>query len=75
MILDSSYAFDIKERIRNAEPEVLAEIGKTSDEILDNEDLIRYLWIVYQKDIEEYGLSEEDAYKDALNSAFGIEFT
>ena len=75
MILDSSYAFDIKERICNAEPEVLAEIGKTSDEILDNEDLIRYLWIVYQKDIEEYGLSEEDAYKDALNSAFGIEFT
>lgn len=71
MILTQYYLDDLKEHLENTPPDVFAKKNTSLTEILANKDLLNALWANYQKCIEDYNLTPEEAYEDTLETCFG----
>lgn len=72
MLLRNEYKEELKERIRETPDEIFLAKGLTKEQILAEEGIMDQLWIVYQKDIEDYECDEWWAYQDSLNEILGI---
>lgn len=66
MIMQESYAFDLKEHLRNTPSEIFETKGLTAESIINNTSLFEILWCAYQKAIEDYDYDADRAYKDAI---------
>lgn len=66
MLLYMSFRSDLVEQIEESDPAIFKDNGKTKTEILADDDFIDRMWGIYQKDIEEYGMSAKEAFRDTL---------
>lgn len=74
MLLRNEYKEDLKSWIRETPDGVFLTEGLAKEQVLADEEIIDRLWVVYQKDIEDYECDEWWAYQDSLNEIFGIDF-
>lgn len=70
MLMKNEYLADVKEYIRQMPQPVFDEIGCTSEQLLNDPDKMELLWTLFQKNVEEYGCTEEWSFYDALQEAF-----
>ncbi|MGN0485529.1 MAG: hypothetical protein ACI4HI_18475 [Lachnospiraceae bacterium] len=71
MILKNEYFADIKEYVAGLPEEEFTSRGTDKCSVLKNNDTMERLWIVYQKEVEEYGCDEEYALEDAVKEVLG----
>lgn len=73
MLLQTSYKADVVEHILNTPDSVFEAIGKEKKQILANPDILNWMWISYQKSIEDYGEDATTAFNDAMKDCLGID--
>ena len=71
MTLKNSYLEDMKEYIRNMDESEFTVRGTTKETVLGNKDTMERLWVVYQKDVEEYDCDTDFSLGDAVNEVLG----
>lgn len=64
MIMNESYKEDLIEQLREIPAAAFRQ--RPLDDILADADLLDALWVVYQKDVEEYDCDPDYAARDAL---------
>lgn len=69
-----SFLFDLKEYLHETHEDIFLAAGIGKDELLTDEERLNRLWLVYQKDIEEYGCDAYYAYEDALYKVLGMKY-
>lgn len=75
MLLKREYFADLKELIRETPEEVFAKKSVERYELLDgNNDAVATLWVLFQKNREEYEMDADAAYQEALKDLFGIDY-
>lgn len=74
MILNECYRDDLVDFINKTDDAVFASVGKSSQDILNDPDLMDRLWTCYQKDVEEYECDDEYAFADSLKEVLNIEY-
>lgn len=73
MIMDKGYLDEMKEHIEVMQEGYFVRRGLTKERILNDKDTMERLWMIYQKDVEEYGCDREFSRDDALNEVLGPE--
>ena len=71
MIMQKEYLDDVKEHVRNMPEEEFTQRGITRESVLENNDTMESLWIVYQKDVEDYDCDTDFALQDAVAEVLG----
>ncbi len=71
MILNNEYLEDMKEYVKNMEESEFAKRGTTKAAVLGSQETMEKLWVVYQKDVEDYGCDAEFSISDAVNEVLG----
>lgn len=74
MLLFQSFRDDLIDHIKNTPDDIFFFLKTSRAAILGDSGVLDYMWGLYQKNIEDYGLSAEDSYRDVLANVFGISF-
>lgn len=74
MIMNDSYLFDLREQIENVPEDIFLSTGYSKKDILNNQQLMEHMWAIYQKSIEEYYTTPENAFAEALEDTLHIKF-
>lgn len=69
MIMDESYRQDLLEHIAETPDLIFEAYNHTRESVMQH---IEELWMVYQKDMEEYGCTADWSYTDAMEEVLGI---
>lgn len=69
MIMRQDYLEDLKEQLVRLPQEYFR---LTREQIMEDKNGMEKLWIIYQKDIEDYACDPEYACQDALLEVYGI---
>ena len=74
MIMHQEYRDDLKDYIRNMPDAVFDcnSLGLSKEAVLSDENLMKKLWISYQKSVEEYDCDPGDALGDTMHEVLGI---
>lgn len=75
MLLYEGFRDDLVEMIEDSDPALFKNCKKTKDAVLTDKELIDRMWGIYQKNIEDYGLSASEAFQDALEEVLEIQVT
>lgn len=71
MIMRKEYLDDVKEHVMNMPDEEFTKRGITRASVLENKDTMESLWVVYQKDVEDYDCDADFALQDAVAEVLG----
>lgn len=72
MIMHADFKEELVTYIEDDSDDTFAQAGVTKAEVLDDKELIEQLWCFFQKDIEEFDVDPDYAYRDALFEVLGI---
>lgn len=73
MIMDKGYLDEMKEHIEVMQEGYFVRRGLTKERVLNDKDTMERLWLIYQKDVEDYGCDREFSRDDAMDEVFGPE--
>lgn len=73
MIMDKGYLDEMKEHIEVMQEGYFVRRGLTKERVLNDKDTMERLWMIYQKDVEDYGCDREFSRDDAMDEVFGPE--
>ena len=71
MILVPYFREDLIEHIKNEPDETFLNMPVTKQELLDDNAALERLWVLYQKNIEDYDVDADYAYGDAIYEVYG----
>ncbi len=71
MIMQKEYLEDMKEHIKSMNEDEFTRRGTTKEAVLNSGDIMKRLWYVYQKDVEDYDCDKEFSLGDAVDEVIG----
>ena len=72
MLLKHEYLNDVKDMIQRVPEDVFSRNGLNKENILANPAIVEGLWIQYQKGVEDYDLSVNESFCEALRDVLGL---
>ena len=72
MIMKQYHHDELVDRIQNEPDSTFEGQSVSKQQILDDEDAIERLWILYQKAIEDYYCDEDWSYGNAMHEVYGV---
>lgn len=72
MIMRREFRDDLRDAILDEPAETFGDSELTPERVVADDDLMERLWVVYQKDVEEYDCDPAWSVHDALHEVLGL---
>lgn len=72
MIMRTDFKEDLLNYLEDETNDTFAMAGMTKQEVLADKELIEQLWYCFQKNVEEFDVDPDYAYRDALFEVLNI---